>query len=131
MKYLRIDEFDALKFDSIKPKLFNNERAGLKMNFLFHSMTDEIILDDWNPEDVSTIDIRVDLIPGDPTPPPRVTLQLFDRSLVTSNHALEILAKNLEEILSYEDRLARKDLIKKLPPVEIHLKNVEILLKVS
>ncbi len=28
-KYLRIDEFHALNFDALKPKLFENERSGL------------------------------------------------------------------------------------------------------
>jgi len=28
-KYLRIDEFFSLKFDTIKPKLFENERPGI------------------------------------------------------------------------------------------------------
>jgi len=29
VKNLRIDEFHSLKFDSIKPKLFENERPGM------------------------------------------------------------------------------------------------------
>ena len=29
-KYLRIDEFSSLKFDAIKPKLFENENPGTK-----------------------------------------------------------------------------------------------------
>jgi hypothetical protein len=29
IKNVRIDEFHSLKFDSIKPKLFENERPGI------------------------------------------------------------------------------------------------------
>ena len=29
VKNLRIDEFDSLKFDAIKPKLFDNERFSM------------------------------------------------------------------------------------------------------
>ena len=31
---LRIDEFDSLKFDAIKPKLFENERPGMRNELL-------------------------------------------------------------------------------------------------
>jgi len=33
VKNLRIDEFHSLKFDSIKPKLFENERPGIFNSF--------------------------------------------------------------------------------------------------
>jgi len=36
VKYLRIDEFSSLKFDTIKPKLFENELPGMvDLFFLF------------------------------------------------------------------------------------------------
>lgn len=35
VKNVRIDEFQSLKFDAIKPKLFENERPGKAHLFLF------------------------------------------------------------------------------------------------
>ena len=33
VKYLRIDEFSSMKVDTIKPKLFENERPGTLNRF--------------------------------------------------------------------------------------------------
>ena len=35
VKNLRIDQFHSLKFDAIKPKLFENERLGIYYLFIF------------------------------------------------------------------------------------------------
>ncbi len=39
VKNLRIDEFHSLKFDSIKPKLFENERPGMLNQYLTKSIS--------------------------------------------------------------------------------------------
>jgi len=38
VKNLRIDEFQSLKFDSLKPRLFDNERPGKINEFYFCSI---------------------------------------------------------------------------------------------
>ncbi|CAF1314302.1 unnamed protein product [Adineta ricciae] len=113
-KYLRIDEFSSLKFDAIKPKLFENENP-----------------DEYNNENVPPINIRIDLPKGDslPPPPPTVTVQVQDRSLVIANHALDVLAQNLEEILTPEEKLIRQNQPLKIVPLDIILKNVQFTLE--
>jgi hypothetical protein len=38
VKYVRIDEFSALKFDTIKPKLFEKESPGMNLFSIFNSI---------------------------------------------------------------------------------------------
>ncbi len=53
-----------------------------------------------------------------------------DRSLTTTSHALDILSQNLEEIFTAEEKLIRQTQPSKLPPIDIHLNNVQFMLEV-
>ena len=96
------------------------------MNFSFSN------LDEYNNENVPPINIRIDLPKGDPQPPPppTVTVQVQDRSLVIASHALDVLAQNLEEILTPEEKLIRQNQPLKIVPLDIILKNVQVTLEV-
>ena len=127
VKHLRIDEFSALKFDAIKPKLFQSERPG-KSSDLFSS-TDHrrSFADELNSDQVPPINIRVDLPKGDPALP-EVTLRIRDRSLSVHAHALEVLVQNLEEIQTAEEKLVKKDRPIQIVPIDVHLTNVQLAL---
>ena len=131
VKYLRIDEFSSMRFDAIKPKLFENERPGMENSFSTQ-FSSFVLLDELNNDDVPPIAIRIDFPKGQtPSPPPLVTLQMQNRSLTTTSHALDVLSQNLEEILTDEEKLERQNQPLKSPPIDINLNNVQITLKVT
>jgi hypothetical protein len=84
-----------------------------------------------NNDNVPPINIRIDFPKGEPSPSlPLITLQMQDRSLTTTSHALDILSQNLEEIFTAEEKLIRQTQPPKLPPIDIHLNNVQFMLEV-
>jgi len=103
VKNLRIDEFHSLKFDSIKPKLFDNERP-----------------DELNNENVPPINIRIDFPKDESNPPAIITLQIEDRTLAITSHAIDIIQQNLEE------KSLQKTDAQKCLPIDIHLTNVQL-----
>ncbi|CAF4200456.1 unnamed protein product, partial [Rotaria magnacalcarata] len=80
VKHLRIDEFHSLKFDSLKPKLFENESP-----------------DKCNNDGVPPIDVRIDFPKGKSNSLPIITIKIENRTFAMTNHAIDILSKNLEE----------------------------------
>lgn len=112
VKYLRIDEFHEMKIESLKPKLFDNERP-----------------DKVNDENVLPIKLRLDFTKGDEHPPPILTIKLHDRSLMTTTHSIDVILQNLEEIHTDEEKSLRKSRPKKLIPIDLHLTNVQMILE--
>lgn len=129
VKYLRIDEFREMKIDSLKPKLFDNERPG-KSLFFFDFSTIPFVLDKVNDENVLPIELRLDFPKGDEHPPPILTIKLHDRSLMTTTHSIDMILQNLEEIHTDEEKSLRKSRPKKLIPIDLHLTNVQMILEV-
>ncbi len=128
VKNLRIDEFHSLKYDSIKPKLFENERPGMFNQFLSKSIF--YFLDEYNDENVPPINIRVDIPKDEPNAPPIITIKLEDRALVLTSHALDILQENLEEVHTSEEKSLRKKQAPQNIPIDIYLRNVQLTLAV-
>ncbi len=90
-----------------------------------------LLIDELNNEKVPPINIRIDFPKGESKPSlPQVTLQMQDRSLTTTSHALDILTQNLEEICPIEEKLIRQTQSPKLPPIDIHLNNIQFTLEV-
>ena len=88
------------------------------------------MLDELNNEDVPPIAVRIDFAKGQsPSPPPHVTVQMENRSLATNSHVLEVLSQNLEEIFTEEEKLARQNQPPNSPPIDVHLKNIQITLE--
>lgn len=88
------------------------------------------LLDELNNDDVPPIAIRVDFAKGQsPSPPPHVTVQMQNRALATNSHTLEILAQNLEEIFTDEEKIARQNQTPNSPPIDININNVQITLE--
>ncbi|CAF0787726.1 unnamed protein product [Adineta steineri] len=112
-KYLRIDEFFALKFDTIKPKLFDNENP-----------------DEFNNEKVPPINIRIDF-PKDKisSPTPLVCVKIQDRTLSVASHAIDVITLNLEEILTSEEKFIRQNQPLKIVPIDIYLSNTHLTLE--
>ncbi|CAF1100558.1 unnamed protein product [Rotaria sordida] len=109
VKYLRIDEFSSLKLDTIKPKLFENENP-----------------DEYNNENVPSINVRIDFPKSELLPPPIITLRIQDRSLKITSHAIDVISKNLEEIFTNEEKILRENQPLKIPSLDIHLNNVQL-----
>ena len=131
VKYLRIDEFISLKFDAIKPKLFAHEKPGKCSSSPLSVRTSRSPLDPLNDANVPPIQIRIDFLKGETSSSPTITVQMQDRSLPVSTHALELLLQNLEEIPECEEGMAiRKDQPKKLVPIDVDLRNVQFTLEV-
>jgi len=133
VKYLRLDEFSSLKLNSIKPKLFENERPGIIDRSYFSQISSFFFSqDEYNNENVPPINVRIDFTKGEfPPPPPMVTVKLQDRTLITTDHTVEVLTQNLEEIFTLEQKLIRQTQPVKLPPIDVHLTNVKFTLKVQ
>ncbi|CAF4542304.1 unnamed protein product, partial [Rotaria sp. Silwood2] len=112
VKNLRIDEFHSLKYDSIKPKLFENECP-----------------DEFNNENVPPINIRIDIPKGKSSPLPIVTIKLENRILAMTTHALDIILQNLEEIRTIEEKILRKNRPHKSVPINIDLNNIQLSLE--
>ncbi|CAF4699612.1 unnamed protein product [Rotaria sp. Silwood1] len=112
VKYLRIDEFSSLQFDTIKPTLFENENP-----------------DEDNNENVSPINLRIDFPKSELSPPPIVTLHIQDRSLTIASHAIDVITQNFEEILTNEEKILRENQPLKIVPIDIHLNNVHLTLE--
>ena len=90
-----------------------------------------VLIDELNNDSVPPITVRIDFAKGEfPPPPPLVTLKVQDRSLATNSHVLDILAQNLEEIFTAEQKLALRNQPPKLPPIDIYLENVQFTLTV-
>lgn len=87
-------------------------------------------IDPFNNENVSPINIRIDLPKGQGPLLPTATLQIQNRSLATTTHALDILAQNLDEIFTPEQKIARRKQPPKILPLDIHLNNLQITLEV-
>ncbi|CAF3619670.1 unnamed protein product [Rotaria sordida] len=107
---LCIDEFHSLKFDSIKPKLFENESP-----------------DKLNNENAPPINMRVDFSKDKSSSLPSVTIKIKNRILAIATHALDILVQNLEEVRTSEEKSLRKNRPQKSVPIDVHLNNVQLL----
>jgi hypothetical protein len=94
-----------------------------------------IVLDEFTCEHVPPVDIRIDFVQGDPSPPPRVTLKMFDRSLSIESRAIDILLKTFDGIPMInnddDDDDNRKQKTKKQLPVNVHLGNVQFTVNVG
>ncbi|UJR30291.1 hypothetical protein I4U23_017829 [Adineta vaga] len=112
VKNVRIDEFRSLKFDSIKPKLFDNERP-----------------DEFNDANVLPVNVRIDFPKGES--PPIVTVKIEDRTFGFTTHSLDIILENLEEIHTNEEKRFRKNHSHKFIPIDVHVKNVQLVLKLA
>ncbi|CAF0946667.1 unnamed protein product [Adineta steineri] len=114
VKNLRFDEFHSFKFDSIKPKLFENESP-----------------DEFNNENVPPVNIRIDFPKGETSSPPIVTIKIEDRVIGVAMHALDIILQNMEEIHTNEEKSLRKKRSNKFVPIDVYLKNIELSLKLA
>ncbi|CAF3325657.1 unnamed protein product [Rotaria socialis] len=114
VKHLRIDEFHSLKFDSLKPKLFENESP-----------------DKCNNDSVPPIDVRIDFPKGKSNSLPIITIKIENRTFAMTNHAIDILSKNLEEIRTIEEKRLRQSQPQKTPTIDIHLDNVQFSLEIA
>jgi hypothetical protein len=130
VKNLRIDEFHSLKFDSIKPKLFENERPGIFDSFCFFVKNLFLFLDEFNDENVPPINIRIDFPKSESSSLPTVTVQLEDRTLAIASHSIDVLLQNLEEIHTGEEKSIQKTHPHKFLPIDVHLNNVQLSLEV-
>ena len=108
-----------------------NLRVG-GVDLFFHSRVETSSrLDELNSDKVPPINIRIDFPKGESTSSlPVVALKMQDRSIKTTSHALDILVQNLEEIFTAEEKLIRKGHPPKLPPIDMHLNNVQFTLEV-
>ncbi|CAF3503531.1 unnamed protein product [Rotaria sp. Silwood1] len=109
VKNLRIDEFHSLKYDSIKPKLFENES-----------------LDELNNENIRPINIRIDVPKGKSNPLPIITIKIENRLFSMATHALGVLVQNLQEVRTSEEKTLRKSRSPKSIPIDIDLNNVQL-----
>ncbi len=131
VKNLRIDEFHSLKFDSIKPKLFENESPGIldlfspKFFFIYF-----LFLDEFNNENVPPINLRIDFPKGESSSPPIITIKIEDRTFGIATHAIDVLLENLEEIHTREEKSLGKTHAHEFIPIDVHLNNVQLSLKV-
>jgi hypothetical protein len=86
-------------------------------------------IDEFNNENVPPINIRIDLPKSEIPSPPILTLQIQDRSLKTTSHAIDVISQILEEMLTPEEKIIRSQ-SPKLAPIDIYLNNVQITLEV-
>jgi hypothetical protein len=90
----------------------------------------DYFIDELNHENVPPINVRVDLPKDASKPPPIVTLQVQDRVLTITSHAIDVLTQNLEEIFTPEEKLIRQNQPLKLAPIDARLSNVELTVEV-
>ncbi len=88
------------------------------------------MIDEFNNENVPPINIRIDFPKGEIPSLPILTLQIQDRSLTMTSHAIELLLQNLEQIFTPEEKLIRRNRPPKIVPLDVHLNNVQITLEV-
>lgn len=130
VKGVRIDEFDSLKFDAIKPKLFENERFSTCANEHSFSGNLRLFLDEDENKTAPSINLRIDFPKGDSTPPANVTIQVDNRTLSIASHAIDILLQNLEEIHTREEKSLRRARPHKFIPIDVYLNNVQLSMNV-
>ncbi len=98
----------------------------LKINFYFFLK----FLDEFNDENVSPINLRIDLPKGESNSLPIVTIKIEDRTLGIAAHAIDVLLQNLEEVHTHEEKNLRKNHPHKFLPIDVHLNNVQLSLNV-
>lgn len=77
------------------------------------------------------MNLRIDFPKGQSGSPPIITIRVEDRTLPVAMHAVDVILQNLEEIHTTEEKSFRKGHSHKFVPIDVHLKNVQLLLKVN
>jgi len=89
-----------------------------------------LFLDEFNNENVPPINLRIDFPKGESSSLPIITVKIEDRTLGIATHAIDVLLQNLEEIHTREEKNLGKTHSHKFIPIDIHLNNVQLSLKV-
>ncbi|CAF1022643.1 unnamed protein product [Didymodactylos carnosus] len=108
---IHVDEFIGLKFENIKPKLFDN-------NIPCNTVNSPIIN--------VPVYARIDFPKG--SEPPHVRIEVKDRRLQISKHSIDILSDTLEEIKPMHDKIEERQ-HSNMVTIDVLLTNMSLLLE--